>query len=174
MFLRCEQLLIPEKLQAVVVQLAHEGHFGYDKALNTPRQSNWFAGMADLVRKYVLYFHAMFLILNTQKLRLTYCPELEIIFLVTPLTWPSPHSFPTNIPISDGEYKLSSTFLFSTIQIILVVNIVNISNFSRHVFIQDYNPDIYGGSFRGRGDLVTCGDIDENPGPYFGRGKNMY
>ena len=31
---------------------------------------------------------------------------------------------------------------------------------------QDCNPDIYGGCFCGRGDLVTCGDIDENPGPH--------
>ena len=28
------------------------------------------------------------------------------------------------------------------------------------------NPDIYGVFFCGRGDLVTCGDLDENSGPH--------
>ena len=37
------------------------------------------------------------------------------------------------------------------------------------------NPDIYDGSFCGRGDLVTCGDVEENPGPNSGRfAKNIF
>ena len=50
---RGEQLVIPKGLQAIVIQLAHEGHMGYEKTLNTLRQSVWFPGMADMVRKYV-------------------------------------------------------------------------------------------------------------------------
>lgn len=51
--LRGEQLVIPEELQPIVVQLAHEGHMGYDKTISTLRESNWFPGMGDMVRKYV-------------------------------------------------------------------------------------------------------------------------
>jgi hypothetical protein len=35
MVMRGEQLIIPQELQAMVVQLAHEGHIGYDKTINT-------------------------------------------------------------------------------------------------------------------------------------------
>ena len=53
MLVRGEQLLIPAELQPMVVQLAHEGHFGHEKTLNTLRQSNWFPGMSEMVKKYV-------------------------------------------------------------------------------------------------------------------------
>ena len=53
MVLRGEQLVIPGELQPIVVQLAHEGHLGYDKTISTLRESNWFPGMGDMVRKYV-------------------------------------------------------------------------------------------------------------------------
>ena len=33
--------------------MAHEGHFMYEKTLNILRQSNWFPGMAEMVREYV-------------------------------------------------------------------------------------------------------------------------
>ena len=49
--LRGEQLVIPEELQLIVVQLAHEGHMGYEKTISTLRESNWFLGMGDMVRK---------------------------------------------------------------------------------------------------------------------------
>ena len=50
---RGEQLLIPSELQATVVQLVHEGHLGHEKTLNTLRQSNWFPGMSEMVKKYM-------------------------------------------------------------------------------------------------------------------------
>ena len=51
--MRGGQLVIPKELQSVVVQLAHEGHFMYEKTLNTLRQSNLFPGMAEMGRAYV-------------------------------------------------------------------------------------------------------------------------
>ena len=45
MLMRGEQLIIPKELQAVVVQIAHEAHFGYDKTLNILRQDTWFPGI---------------------------------------------------------------------------------------------------------------------------------
>ena len=51
--IRGEQLVIPKGLQPIVIQLAHEGHMGYEKTLDTLRQSCWFPGMAVMVRKYV-------------------------------------------------------------------------------------------------------------------------
>ena len=53
MVVRGEQLVIPRDLQAMVVQLAHEGHMGHEKTLNTLRQDCWFPGMSEMVRKYV-------------------------------------------------------------------------------------------------------------------------
>ena len=38
MVVRGKQLVIPAELQPMVVQLAHEGHFGHEKTLNTLRQ----------------------------------------------------------------------------------------------------------------------------------------
>ena len=52
--LRGEQLLIPEELQVTAVQLAHEGHvLGHDKTLGLLRETCWFPGMADTVKKFV-------------------------------------------------------------------------------------------------------------------------
>ena len=53
MVVRGEQLVIPTELQPMVVQLAHEGHFGHEKTLNTLRQSNLFPGMSEMVKTYV-------------------------------------------------------------------------------------------------------------------------
>ena len=53
MIVRGEQLVIPEDLQVAVVQLAHEGHLGYDKTIGTLRESVWFPGMGKMVREYV-------------------------------------------------------------------------------------------------------------------------
>ena len=53
MVVRGEQLVIPEELQAIVVQLAHEGHPGFEKTLGLLRDSNWFPGMSNMVRTYV-------------------------------------------------------------------------------------------------------------------------
>ena len=53
MVVRGDKLVIPEELQAIVVQLAHEGHLGFEKTLGLLRESNWFPGMSDMVRTYV-------------------------------------------------------------------------------------------------------------------------
>ena len=39
-------------------------------------------------------------------------------------------------------------------------------SFFPKISFQVCNPDIYGVFFCGRGDLVTCGDLDENSGPH--------
>ena len=36
-----------------MVQLAHEGHLGFEKTLGLLRESNWFPGMSSMVRTYV-------------------------------------------------------------------------------------------------------------------------
>ena len=51
MLLRGEQLVGPEELQPIVVNLAHEGQLGYEKTMNILRQANWFPGMGPMVRK---------------------------------------------------------------------------------------------------------------------------
>ena len=53
MVVRGDQLVIPEELQPIVVQLAHEGHSGFEKTLGLLRESNWFPGMSSMVRTYV-------------------------------------------------------------------------------------------------------------------------
>ena len=53
MVVRGDRLVIPAELQAMVVQLAHETHQGFDKTLSLLRESNWFPGMSDMVRQYV-------------------------------------------------------------------------------------------------------------------------
>ena len=47
------QLVIPEELQPLVVQLAHEGHMGVDKTLGLLRESCWFPGMQIMAKEYV-------------------------------------------------------------------------------------------------------------------------
>ena len=37
-------MVVPEELQAEVIQLAHKGHMGRDKTLNLLRQNVWFPG----------------------------------------------------------------------------------------------------------------------------------
>ena len=51
--MRGEQMVIPRKLQAAVVHLAHKGHLGQDKTLGLLRETCWFPGMGDLVHKLV-------------------------------------------------------------------------------------------------------------------------
>ena len=53
MVVRGNQLVIPEELQAIVVQLAHEGHPGFERTLGLLRESTWFPGMSSMVRTYV-------------------------------------------------------------------------------------------------------------------------
>ena len=53
MVVRGDQLVIPEELEPIVVQLAHEGHLGFEKTLGLLRESNWFPGMSSMVRTYV-------------------------------------------------------------------------------------------------------------------------
>ena len=53
MVVRGEKLVIPEELQATVVQLAHEGHPGFERTLGLLRESTWFPGMSSMVRTYV-------------------------------------------------------------------------------------------------------------------------
>ena len=53
MVVRGDRLVIPAELQAVVVQLVHETHQGFDKTLSLLREINWFPGMSDMVRQYV-------------------------------------------------------------------------------------------------------------------------
>ena len=50
---RGEQLIVPQALQAEVIQLAHEGHQGQDKTLQLLRQSVWFPNMGAMVREFV-------------------------------------------------------------------------------------------------------------------------
>ena len=47
------QLIIPEELQVLVVQLAHEGHMGADKTLGLLRETCWFPKMHMMVKEYV-------------------------------------------------------------------------------------------------------------------------
>ena len=47
------QLIIPDELQASVVQLAHEGHLGADNTLGLLREHCWFPGMGAMVRECV-------------------------------------------------------------------------------------------------------------------------
>jgi hypothetical protein len=52
--LRGDQLVIPDELQALAVELAHEGHaLGYMKTLGLLRETCWFPGMGEMVRQYV-------------------------------------------------------------------------------------------------------------------------
>ena len=51
--MRGEQMVIPRKLQATVVHLAHKGHLGQDKTLGLLRETCWFPRMGDLVHKLV-------------------------------------------------------------------------------------------------------------------------
>ena len=53
MVVRGERLVIPEELQASVVQLAHEGHPGFERTLGLMRESTWFPGMSSMARSYV-------------------------------------------------------------------------------------------------------------------------
>ena len=54
MVARGDQLVIPEKLQPIVVQLTHEGHLiGFELTLGLLRESTWFPRMFSMVRKYV-------------------------------------------------------------------------------------------------------------------------
>ena len=50
---RGDQLIVPQALQAEVIQLAHEGHQGQDKTLQLLRQSVWFPNMGAEVREFV-------------------------------------------------------------------------------------------------------------------------
>ena len=56
MVVKGDQLVIPKEVQATMAQLAHEGHMGHEKTLNTLRQTVWFPGMSDMVRSYVKSF----------------------------------------------------------------------------------------------------------------------
>ena len=53
MVVRGERLVIPEELQASVVQLAHEGHPGFERTLGLMRESTWFPGMSSMARSCV-------------------------------------------------------------------------------------------------------------------------
>ena len=51
--MRGDKLVIPERLQADVIGLAHEGNMGVDKTKNLLRETCWFPRMSKLVDKYV-------------------------------------------------------------------------------------------------------------------------
>ena len=53
MVVRGNQLVIPEELQPIVVQLAHEGHPGFERTLGLLRETTWFPGMSSMVRTFV-------------------------------------------------------------------------------------------------------------------------
>ena len=51
--MRGDKLVIPERLQADVIGLAHEGNMGVDKTKTLLRETCWFPRMSKLVDKYV-------------------------------------------------------------------------------------------------------------------------
>ena len=51
--IRDNKIVIPPSLHADVIGLAHEGHAGCDKTLKLLRETCWFPGMSQMVKKYV-------------------------------------------------------------------------------------------------------------------------
>ena len=47
------QLVIPPKLQARVIEAAHEGHMKERKTIGTLRERNWFPRLSKMAKEYV-------------------------------------------------------------------------------------------------------------------------